>query len=65
MSERERCETCRYWHKGVYMVTGLPVYTCRRQPPTPGAITMWPVTKHDDWCGEWAAKQPHWLEREP
>ena len=59
----ERCETCRYWNKGTHVPSGMTVYTCRRTPPTPGAITLWPITKHDDWCGEWRARGESEAER--
>lgn len=64
VSSAERCETCRYWHKGTHVPSGITLYTCRRGPPEAG-ITLWPVTEHDDWCGEWREREvPAW-EREP
>lgn len=55
----ERCETCRYWLQRGPASFGV----CRRYPPD-WENTM-PPTLAEQWCGEWAAKVQHWLEREP
>ncbi len=40
------------------------INVCRRNPPTPlvnsvgTASAFWPTVKPDDWCGEWADKNP-------
>jgi hypothetical protein len=60
-----KCETCRYWGEAKQPLTGHKAMVCRRGPPTLASNYNWPVVKHDDWCGEWAAKAQEWLEREP
>ena len=46
----ETCSTCRNWKESKAIVRG----TCRRYPPQPYAGDMCqPVTKADDWCGEY------------
>lgn len=43
----EKCETCRYYKNT----------TCRRNAPEIGLIeAVWPITKPDDWCGEFMRK---------
>jgi hypothetical protein len=65
MSERERCETCRYYLPHGYVAAqGL----CRRYPPHPAddhGDGGWVSLYAEGWCGEWESKEPHWLEREP
>ena len=62
----EKCETCRFWHTPV---DGIGKEICRRFPPV--AVSemfkdppypeptagVWPVTGHNDWCGEWEASR--------
>ena len=58
------CSTCRHWANAPDESTG----GCRRYPPVPhvvptvaedgpsfGAVSVWPETDGDDWCGEWRA----------
>jgi len=48
----ETCGKCRFWSTDTE-ATGC----CRRYAPRPltngtPTETLWPVTDHDDWCGE-------------
>lgn len=42
-------------------ITTLPVYICRRYPPTrsgfPKTHTQWPPVELNDWCGEWEQRE--------
>ena len=56
MSEA-RCDNCRFWLKSEKIPgTG----ECRRHTPRGledyMPMAYWPVTKQDDWCGEFEAK---------
>lgn len=47
-----RCETCVYW---VTQYAGNRIGSCRRRSPSCGAtVSNWPLTNHEDWCGEYA-----------
>jgi len=65
----QRCENCRYWGSDGPCPDELvhPGY-CRRFPPIilqdrdgdesidsygRGCDSFYPITFHDDWCGEW------------
>ena len=59
MSNRDRCEACRYWQcldRHEYDDVGR----CRRHAPQTvkdsgdNTFRNWPCTFHDDWCGEFA-----------
>lgn len=60
----DRCETCRFWQKHSLaraVVFGL----CRIRSPQlaldishHNSVTKWPMTRNDDWCGEFEAKEP-------
>jgi hypothetical protein len=59
----ERCEVCRFWKAEPKWEDGY----CHRCPPAAVFITgeeptmrrgQWPVTHYEDWCGEFARKQP-------
>jgi hypothetical protein len=49
------CTNCAFWRS-----SGSDLGSCRRYPPrllTPeGSLGHWPVTQHDDWCGEFQAR---------
>lgn len=54
------CTTCRWWYR-LDDESG----ECRRHPPTvvpifAEAMSCWPITHDDEWCGEWqpAGKGP-------
>lgn len=59
MTERERCESCRYWR--------TPGATCHKYAPRyahfregmnwASPIARWPSTMADDWCGEWRERE--------
>lgn len=67
-SEREKCETCRFWH--LVELCALPEGECRRNPPMmQGQIAphgnmmfqcpadaIWPRCNRVDWCGEYQPK---------
>ena len=58
MSDRPKCETCRWWAPDVYPIAA----DCRRNSPVyvdtgDGNRRRWPVTKERDWCGEHAPKE--------
>jgi hypothetical protein len=55
MSERVRCDTCRYWDKARSERDRL-LGKCRRAPPGmgPHGNTLWPNTSSNDWCGSWS-----------
>lgn len=46
------CSTCRWWFR-------LDDHgECRRHPPTvvpifSEAMSSWPITNHEEWCGDW------------
>ena len=68
-AEMATCDLCRFFepHR---TVDGKGLYTlgdCRRHPPriAPDGVdgtTSWPLVSIDDWCGEWAADRPVWVE---
>jgi len=58
---KNTCEACRFWdrRKKKAPVTPAdeapePVFTsaCRIRPPTK-STNGWPITREDDWCGEY------------
>ena len=57
-----RCETCRFWRRVKHPE---PMGTCRTRPPValaagnPNAPSGWgwPVTKAEDWCGKYQARE--------
>lgn len=54
MTEMQRecfCRACRYWQE-MRDEDGTLLGLCRRAPP---AYEGWPVTRPEDWCGEFAA----------
>ena len=63
MSEEQTCEECRHWKP-----CGTEIGRCRAHPPTIiltgtdgervlnrsiEAATHWPITAHNEGCGEW------------
>jgi len=60
MSEAH-CDNCRFWKQhGTPSLSRLGF--CRRRVPVVSISTveasLWPETKHEDWCGEYEAKPP-------
>ena len=53
----DQCETCKYWDReGGLRIVGRGTKPCRRYAPiasTAKVVAQWPLTKPDDWCGEW------------
>ena len=45
------CAKCRYWEQ-VHDEDTIRLGTCRRLPPS---YEGWPMTRPEDWCGEFAA----------
>ena len=66
MTHEENCSTCRFWNGGTKK-KALVIATCRRRYPhiiqdqltkvveedVLPLVGRWPLTKADDWCGEW------------
>lgn len=46
----QNCRSCRFYVEA----SGI----CRRRAPLADARewAMWPITREDDWCGEWEAR---------
>jgi hypothetical protein len=58
MAERSviTCGHCKFW-----LEKQDPVGVCRRYPPTTVSASghvAWPVTNHEDWCGEFVSAEP-------
>lgn len=57
----DRCDKCHWWEK-IYAGTERSRGKCRFHPPiilvttAQRAITEWPQTYSDDWCGRFANK---------
>ena len=47
------CRSCTYWYPERMATSHMG--ECRRYPPM---VDGWPISKGEDWCGEWQAKQP-------
>lgn len=70
MSERN-CEHCRFWNEFTDIhpaPVGQHTGQCRRYPPVivypfemhdvmPADCGFWPLTRPEDWCGEFQAKE--------
>jgi hypothetical protein len=62
------CRDCRWWHNehasrgqcrlGPPIVTPNHVMYSSSESVTTGPMTLWPVTRPDDWCGQHQAKEP-------
>lgn len=53
--DRMKCTTCRFWKRtGEHSPRGL----CRRNAPTDVTGGIWPVTRDEDWCGEYKPVEP-------
>jgi hypothetical protein len=47
----QNCGSCRFWFARGDI--------CRRRAPTTDSrewASVWPVTRDDEWCGEWEAR---------
>ncbi len=62
---RGHCETCAWWAANLVLEHGQS--ECRRhapragqrRPSDAGAVTVWPMTDENDWCGDWTEEDAH------
>lgn len=66
----DKCEECKYWKEfenkngECYRYAPFPSRFCTRDPKDDGhkndpvlSGTRWPMTKSDQWCGEFSEKE--------
>lgn len=62
MSQQPLCETCQWFDPKHTDKAGF----CRRRTPRPEEHTnrgIWPMVKHDDWCGKYEPSTDHQFEQ--
>lgn len=52
----EACQRCAYWDP--FKQDGPSLGLCRRLPPRLEAHSEFPMTKGEDWCGEFVGAPP-------
>ena len=63
-AEMATCDLCRFFEAHKKPIEGrYQLGDCRRHPPRmEDDGTSWPLVRIDEWCGEWAADRPVWVE---